>query len=247
MARHTASRGRTPDRRRPSPQRARGLERRVRAAHDVALDAPRAASTIACAMPRRREAPVRHHAEPAQARAGRRRRRPRDRARRAARAAPGAAAAPPTFAPRRDDVAASRIAPSSACETPSISFSATLPVKPSVTTTSAVAGGEVRRPRRCRRSRTRALGRRARAARVRLDHERRALRRPPRRSDSSADARALDAEHDLRERGAHEARTGRGAPARTSTLAPTSSSVTGRPGTGHGHGERRAVDARGRA
>ncbi len=44
---------------------------------------------------------------------------------------------PPAW-PRSDERAAPRIAPMIVCETPSISFSATLPVKPSVTTTSAL-------------------------------------------------------------------------------------------------------------
>ena len=113
-----------------------------------------------------------------------------------------------------------------------MSFSATLPVKPSVTTTSATPVGDVvaldvadevaaRRRRRAR-----------------------AARRGPRRPaacpssassplDSSADARALDAEDGRGQRGAHEARTARGARARTSALAPTSSSVTGAPGHRH--------------
>ena len=100
----------------------------------------------------------------------------------------------PPSAPAREAIATSRIAPSIACETPSISFSATLPVKPSVTTTSATPVDDVA------------------ALDVADEHERRpsaaALGQPAWASSTSAlpragllavgeqrHARALDAEH----------------------------------------------------
>ena len=107
--------------------------------------------------------------------------------------------------PRVEDIAASRTAPRIVCETPSISFSATLPVKPSVTTTSATPAGHV-------------------AALDVADELERAvagagalaqLARAPRRTsglprsassplDSSPTRGRCDAEHGARERGAHE-------------------------------------------
>ncbi len=118
-------------------------------------------------------------------------------------AAPGAAAAPPSFA-RVEDIAASRIAPSIVCETPSISFSAMLPVKPSVTITSAaplddVAALDVADELERRAVPARPLG----ELRVGLEHERAAARRLLAVGEQP-DARALHAEHRSRQRGAHE-------------------------------------------
>ena len=124
---------------RPRPRRSApaASERRVRAADARRPRRPRAASRIACAMPSRAEAPVGDDAEPRAGRAGTRRPAPSGSSSSRSPRSAGAAAAPPAFARglERRRVADRRRAASAT--SPSISFSATLPVKPSVTTTSA--------------------------------------------------------------------------------------------------------------
>ncbi len=111
---------------------------------------------------------------------------------------------PPSFA-RAEDIAASRTAPSIVWETPSISFSAMLPVKPSVTITSADAlhhvaaldvADELERaacPLRAHSSSSAWTSSDQRAAALGLL----AVGQQP-------DARALHSEHDPRQRRAHE-------------------------------------------
>ena len=187
--------------RRRAAQRAGGLERGVRAADDVPAHAARGQQDR-LGDAAAREAPVRHDAEPAQAEqvgAARRlgvdlvaelaQRRAQQQRRRPSRAA----RTWPRRGSRRSIV----------CETPSISFSATLPVKPSVTTTSAAPAVTSLPSTLPTNSRCRAAASAVAQQRVGLQDERRALRRLL-AVGQQADARALDAEHRLRERRAHE-------------------------------------------
>ena len=139
--------------------------------------------------------------------------------------APGAAASRPRPA-RGPERAAARTASATALAVPSIVFSTTLPVKPSVTT---------RRHRRPCRSRPSTLPMKSTPSAV---AEASRSPRPPRRSPSSAPRRPtaaptrglLDAEDGGAERGRRGRRTGPGRLARASVFAPTSRSRSGRPG-----------------
>ncbi len=79
-----------------------------------------------------------------------------------------------------------------------MSLSATLPVKPSVTTTSAAPVGDLVALDVADEVEAAALGEPVAQRGMRLDDERRALRRLL-AVGQQPDARALDAEHDLRE------------------------------------------------
>ena len=137
-----------------------------------------------------REAAVRARRRAGAGRAGRRRRRSRGRSRRGTRAAPGAAAGrrpwPAATTSRRRGSWRSI-----ACETPSISFSATLPVKPSVTTTSASPGRDLVALDVADEVERVALGHAVAQGGVRLEDERRALGGLL-ADREQADARALD-------------------------------------------------------
>ena len=174
-------------------------------ADEILLGTPRCARRIAWAKPARLKLPCGTHAEPAQpeqvraalalgvdlARGRSRSSAAQQQPRRACRAS--------RTSPRRGR------APSIVCETPSISFSAMLPVKPSVTTTSAtpsdhVAALDVADELEAAGAVGGARGELARAPRATSSLPAPgllAVRQQP-------DARALDAEHGARERRAHE-------------------------------------------
>ena len=213
---------------------ARLLERALRSAPTMSSRAPRSRAQDRLREAGAREAPVRHDAEAAQPeQVG---------------AAAGlgvdlvaeAAAAPRAAARRRasrarEDIAASRTAPSIVCETPSISFSAMLPVKPSVTITSARAGRRRRRPRRCRRTRTPRCPRsRARASSACASTHQRAAARRLLAVGQQPDARARAPRARVRASAAPMNANCTRCSRRASAFAPTSSSVTGRWGTGSG-------------
>ena len=104
-----------------------------------------------------------------------------------------------------EDIAAARTAPSIVCETPSISFSAMLPVKPSVTITSATPLDDVA---------ALDVADELEGAGPASSRARAARREPPARAllprvgllavRQQPDAGTLDSEHDPRQRGAHE-------------------------------------------
>ena len=131
-------------------------------------------------------------------RAGSRRRSCRGAARGAGRRAPGCSSRPPSAAIGLER-AASRIAPVTVFAVPSISFSATLPVKPSVTTTSAAPAGRSRPSTLPAKS----IPRRREQDRVGLDDLLAALAGLL-ADREQADPRALDPEHRLAEGGAEE-------------------------------------------
>ena len=106
-----------------------------------------------------------------------------------------------------EDIAASRIAPSIVCETPSISFSAMLPVKPSVTITSArpeTTSPPSTLPTNSKASKPSPAAHHALAQlRVRFQNQLATALRL-RAVGQQPDAGHLHAEHRARERGAHE-------------------------------------------
>ena len=109
------------------------------------------------------------------------------------RAAPGAAASRPPWRAREDVARVADRAAASRCETPSMSLSATLPVKPSVTITSATPARDLVALDVADELEAAALLGALAQRRVRLDDERRALDASS-PLDSSADPRALDAQ-----------------------------------------------------
>ena len=149
---------------------------------------------------------------------------------------------PPALA-RRDEVATSRIWRSISSETPSISLRATLPVKPSVTTTSALPAGTSLPSTLPTKSNVSPSARRSRrAACASTTSGVPLLASSP--IESRPDARALDAEHDLGQRGAHEAELDEVLGAHLGVGADVDDGHRV-PGDRDRDGQRRAVDARG--
>ena len=199
---------------------------------------PRAASRIAWAMPRRAEAPVRHDAELAQAeQVG------------AARALRVDLVA--ELAQRRAQQQPAGLGPR-ATTSADVADAAQHRLRDALHQLQGDVAGEavgddhvglaVRRsrcPRRCRRSRRCRPRRRGRAgAACASTTSGVPLRRPPRRSRAAPTRGRSTPSTTCGQRRAHEARTGRGARARTSMLAPTSTSVTGCAGDGDRDRER---------
>ena len=184
--------------------RRRSLRARAASAPTTSSLAPRCARRIAWAKPRAREAPVRHHRRGGAARAGRRRPGLPGRSRSRKPRSAGRSSTPPSFA-RAEDIAASRTAPSIVWETPSISFSAMLPVKPSVTITSALP--PTRSPPSMLPTNSNATRppRRAQRSSASVSHDRARCRaRPPRRWTAARRAGARRRAPSSSERGAHE-------------------------------------------